>query len=491
LDGLKLKTARTLKWNVIDKVSSQVLYAVTGIVLARELSQADFGLVGAVLIFQAFAMLFIDSGFSYALIQRKQPSELDYSSVFWLNMTVSLALYAVLFVCAPLIADCFEGDPRLIPLSRVMFLTLPLNASAIVQTNRFMKRMDAAPIALSNAVALIAGAVVGITMALTGWGAWAIVWQSVTVAAVKSLILWIMARWTPMLKVSLQALRSFVPIGAGMLATSFLNTLFQNLYAFFIGNRVGLVSLGYYTQGDKWSKMPVASLSQILTSTFLPVLSGVQDDADRLKRMMSKMNRLTSYLLFPIMVGLMVMATPIFHLLFGTKWDASIILFQLLILRGIFTVFTSLYSNFMLAVGRSRMIFYMEIVRDALSVAALAVTFPYMTITTPDDPVKGVTILLLGQLAATAVAWLVTLICTARVTRANAMSFVTDTLPYIALTAVGSALMLASTHYLGITSPILILMIQCIVGAVFYLGVNHLLRSAIQADAIAYFRGRL
>ena len=426
-EGLKLKTARTLKWNVIDKVSSQVLYAVTGIVLARELSQADFGLVGAVLIFQAFAMLFIDSGFSYALIQRKQPTELDYSSVFWLNMLVSGALYAILFVCAPFIADCFEGDTRLIPLSRVMFLTLPLNASAIVQTNRFMKRMNAAPIAISNAIALAVGAVTGITMALTGWGAWAIVWQAIAVAGVKSLILWIMARWVPMLKMSFHALRSFVPIGAGMLATSFLNTLFQNLYAFFIGNRVGLVSLGYYTQGDKWSKMPVASLSQILTSTFLPVLSGVQDDAERLTRMMSKMNRLTSYLLFPVMVGLIVMATPIFHVLFGTKWDASIILFQLLILRGIFTVFTSLYSNFMLAVGRSRMIFNMEIVRDAMSIAALAITFPYMTLTTPDNPVLGVTILLLGQLAATVVAWLVTLVCTARVTGAHAWSFVTDT----------------------------------------------------------------
>jgi O-antigen/teichoic acid export membrane protein len=497
--SLKLKTARTLKWNVIDKVASQVLYAVTGIVLARVLSQADFGLVGAVLIFQAFALLLIDSGFSFALIQRKSPSELDYSSVFWMNMAIAVILYVILYAAAPLIAMCFENDQRLIPLSRVMFLTLILNASAIVQTNRFMKRMNVRPVAMSNAIALIVGAVVGITMALTGFGAWAIVWQAVAVAGVKSLILWVISRWTPMMKMSFTSLKSFVAVGSGMMMTSFLNTLFQNLYSFFIGNRVGLVSLGYYTQGDKWSKMPIASLSQVLTSSFLPVLSGVQDDATRFQRMVGKMNRLSAYLLFPAMIGLIVTATPIFHFLFGTKWDASIILFQLLLVRGIFTVVTSLYTNYLLALGRSKLILSMEIVRDSVALVALAVTFPYLSLTTPDDPVLGVTILLWGQLIASVVAWAVTLIVTAKVSGYKMVSFVTDLVPYLVQTAVIAVIMyLVGEEVLTLTaamsstaSALMILIVEAIVGLGLYLAVNHLLKSQIQRDAISYLRGRL
>lgn len=130
--NLKVAVARTLKWNVIDRVSSQILYAVTGIVLANMLTQEDFGLVTAILVFQAFASLFVDSGFSSALIQRKEPTRLDYSTVLWFNLGVATLLYVVLFFCAPLIAGVFGGDERLIPLSRVMFLTFILNASAIV-----------------------------------------------------------------------------------------------------------------------------------------------------------------------------------------------------------------------------------------------------------------------------------------------------------------------------------------------------------------------
>ena len=166
--NLKTAVARTIKWNVIDRVSSQVLYAVTGIVLARMLSQEDFGLVTAILVFQAFASLFIDSGFSSALIQRKDPTRLDYSTVLWFNLGTAVVLYIILFFASPWIATLFGGDERLIPLARVMFLSFILNASAIVQTNMLMKRMEVKMVAVSNSVGLIAGSVIGIYMAVTG-----------------------------------------------------------------------------------------------------------------------------------------------------------------------------------------------------------------------------------------------------------------------------------------------------------------------------------
>ena len=189
--SLKLKTARTLKWNTVDKLSQQVLYAVTGIVLANILSQEDFGLVGAIMVFQAFATLFVDSGFSNALVQRKDPTATDYSTVFWFNLGVSVAIYMVLWFAAPLIDTVFHADGRLVPMSRVMFLTFIVNATALVQTNRLIKQMNVKMVAVSNVIGLVVSGALGIWLALDGYGAWAIVWQSLSLAAVKSIVLWI------------------------------------------------------------------------------------------------------------------------------------------------------------------------------------------------------------------------------------------------------------------------------------------------------------
>ena len=229
--SIKQKTARTIKWNTIDRFSSQVLYAVTGVVLANVLSKEDFGLVGAILVFQAFATLFVDSGFGAALLQKKSPTDKDYSTVFWFNLIVSIVVYALLWVSAPFIADIFQGDQRLIPLSRVMFLCFVINGLAIVQTNRLMKAMNVKMIALSNLVGLTISGAVGIWMALTGWGPWALVWQSIILASVKTIWLWSIGRWVPRYGFHMDSMRQIYRVGLGVFSSSFLNTVFLNIYS--------------------------------------------------------------------------------------------------------------------------------------------------------------------------------------------------------------------------------------------------------------------
>jgi O-antigen/teichoic acid export membrane protein len=486
--GLKTLTARSVKWNVIDKVSQQILYAVTGIVLARLLSQEDFGLIGAVLVFQAFASLFVDSGFSYALIQRKAPTRLDYSTVLWFNLAVACTIYVVLFFCAPFIADCFQGDQRLIPISRVMFLSFILNATAIVQTNRLMKKMDVKMVAVSNSIGLIAGAVVGIWLAVAGYGAWAIVWQTLALNFTKSLVLWLTSGWYPLMRFSLSSLRSFFAVGSGMMASSFLNVLFQNIYSFFIGNRVGLAPLGYYTQADKWSKMGISSLSQVLTSSFLPALSEVQDDAERFSRVTSKMNRFTSYLLMPAMGFLIVMATPIFHCLFGEKWDASIVLFQLLLLRGVFTVLTSLYNNYVIALAKTKLVVAMEVLRDGAAMIFLVATLPVIAMTRGGDVVYGIKLLLIGQIIASFISWLVMVIKTAPISGRSVGSFLGDSLPYLVQTLVIMIALWAES--LLIANCWLLLLVQASTCLALYLGINMVLNSKIQKEVLLFLRGK-
>lgn len=474
--GLKLKTARTLKWNTIDKFSSQVLYAVTGIVLANVVSKEEFGIVGAILVFQAFASLLIDSGFSTALIQRKNPNNTDYSTVFWFNMGVSVALYAVLWFCAPWIDALFHAGGRLVPLSRVMFLTFILNAAAIVQTNRLMKQMTVKMVAVSNVIGLTVSGIVGVWLALSGYGAWAIVWQSIVLAAVKSGILWFSSSWKPGAEFSMSSLRSIFSVGAGVMASSFLNTIFQNIYSFIIGAHYNLVQLGNYSQADKWSKMGVMSLSQVFTASFLPLLSAKQDDRREYERMMSKTNCFTSYITFFAMGLLLVCSTQIFHIFFGTKWDSAILMFQLLVVRGIFTVITTLYNNYIISCGASRKYVYSEIVKDMSTVIAIAVTIPF-----------GITWLVAGQVFAGAVYYCYALYLVGKVTGCSRVALVKDALPYLALSVVSLAPAVVLAHF--IVNAWLLFVLQVIVAAGAYLLMNKLLRSKIQDDVLEYALG--
>ncbi|MCM1052288.1 MAG: lipopolysaccharide biosynthesis protein [Paenibacillus sp.] len=487
--SLKLSVARTLKWNVIDRFSSQVLYTVTGVVLARMLTQEEFGLVGAILVFQAFAALFVDSGFASALLQRKAPSRLDYSTVLWFNFSMAVVIYILLFFLAPWISDIFQGDERIIPLSRVMFLTFIVNSLTIVQVNRLIKRMDTRMVAISNSLGLVAGAVVGIFLAVSGYGAWALVWQAMAISVVKAAVLWATSGWRPLWKFSYSSLRSFFTLGTGVMFSSLLNTIFQTIGSFFIGSWVNLGTLGYYTQADKWSKMGVTSLTQVFTSSFVPLLSGVQDDPERYAHMCGKTHRLASYLLFPAMCLLAVMARPIFHTLFGEKWDASIILFQLLLLRGIFMVLSGLYSNFILSVAKSKMLVACEVIRDGASVVAVVLTLPYIALTTPDNIVYGVEIFLWGQLAATFITWCASVVFAVRISHRSFMSYIGDIAPYFTLTCL--ALVPGVLLLRWDIAPLLTCILQATSFLLIYMGINAMLKSRIQSDVLSYLFKRM
>ncbi len=477
--NLKLKTARTLKWNTIDRLSSQVLYAVVGVVLANLLSKEDFGLVGALLVFQAFGILFVDSGFGSALLQRKVPSRADYSTVFWFNLGVSVLVYGILFAGAPLIADIFQGDRRLIPMSRVMFLTFVLNGTALVQTTRLMKEMNVKMVAMANVIALTVSGAVGVILAFRGAGAWALVWQSVTLSGVKSAWLWATGGWRPQLIFRLESLKAMWRVGFSVFSSSALNTFFLYIYSFVIGAFYNLSSLGVYTQADKWSKMGSASISQILTATFVPLLSRVQDDRDSFNRYVTGINRFGAFILFPVLLGGAAVGAPLFHLLFGQKWDAAIPLFQILMVRGAFVVLISIYNNYLLALGYARKIFAVEIVKDLMIVAAVLATISRHTVEA----------LVWGQLAASSATWIVVLVMVCRSTGYSFAKMLGDLVPF----AIGAALCAFAALLCGLTgmAPVFQLITGIAAGAAVYILFMKLLRSPELGEAASYLGGKL
>lgn len=474
MSELKLKTARTLKWNTIDRVATQVLYAVVGIVLANILSHEEFGLVGVLAIFQAFATIFVDSGFGAALLREKEPTEKDYSTVFWFNAVISLVIYGILFACAPLIAHLFDNSSELIPMSKVMFLTFVINGLAIVQTNRLMKRMDVRMIAVSNSAALIVSGIVGIVLAVLGYGAWAMVWYAVSQAAVKTGILWLTGGWIPQLAFSFDTIRRIRSVGMSVFLSALLNTISLNVYNFVIGIWYSVASLGVYTQADKWSKMGSASISQILTSTFVPLLSKVQDSAADFHRYVDRAGRFTAYILLPAMTLLAILAAPIFHLLFQHKWDEAIPLFQLLALRGIFVVLISLYSNYLLALGRAKKLFISEAVKDALILLAILLTVGH----------ADIDLLVLGQCLASVATWIILLPVTACGIGLSVGRLLRHLLPFLAATILATAAALLVGSILNTVSPLTSFSPSLLTSTASLIG-SSLLRIIIETTAFA------
>mgnify|MGYP002523907285 FL=1 len=474
--SLKQRTARTLKWNTIDRVSQQVALAVIGVVLANLLSREDYGLTGVIAMFQAFAIVFVDSGFGAALLQKKETDERDYSTVFWFNTAVAVGIYILLWFAAPLIADFFRSE-RLVLLSRVMFLSFILNALGIVQTNRLMKQMEVRQIALSNLAGLAVSGAVGIWLAVMGWGVWALVWQTVSLAFVKTAWLWLAVRWRPVWVFSRESMRSIRRVGMGVFSSSLLNTFFLNLYTFVIG-RWSLGMLGVYTQADKWSKMGTASLSQIITATFVPLLSRFQDDAAEFVRYMRRVDRFAALTVVPLMAGLAMIATPLFHTLFGTKWDDAIPLFQILSLRGVFIIFISAYNNYLLAAGRAGSLVAVETVKDVAMLAALAVTIFIGTVEA----------LVWGQMVASAITWVYVLLLTSSKTSCRVRYMLADMVPALALSAVALAAGWGASLVTDVAAVQLALRIA--VAAVAYVALACALRLPEVADARAYLLKR-
>ncbi len=474
--SLKQRTARTLKWNTIDRVSQQVALAVIGVVLANLLSREDYGLTGVIAMFQAFAIVFVDSGFGAALLQKKETDERDYSTVFWFNIAVAVGIYIILWFAAPLIADFFRSE-RLVLLSRVMFLSFILNALGIVQTNRLMKQMEVRQIALSNLAGLAVSGAVGIWLAVTGWGVWALVWQTVSLAFVKTAWLWLAVRWRPVWVFSRESMRSIRRVGMGVFSSSLLNTFFLNLYTFVIG-RWSLGMLGVYTQADKWSKMGTASLSQIITATFVPLLSRFQDNAAEFVRYVRRVDRFAALTVVPLMAGLAMIATPLFHTLFGTKWDDAIPLFQILSLRGVFIIFISVYNNYLLAAGRAGSLVVVETVKDVTMLAALAVTVFIGTVEA----------LVWGQMVASALTWVYVLLLTSRKTACRVRYMLADMVPALALSAAALA---AGWGVSLVTDEAAVqLVLRIAVAAVVYVTLACALRLPEVADARAYILKR-
>ena len=354
------KTVKGTIWAAIDRFGVMALQFFVNLILARLLVPEDFGAIGLLYIFIAISLTFIDGGFGSALIQKKIPTETDYSTIFFWNILTGFFFYILLFFSAPLIADYYKL-PILKNILRIIGITLVLNGILAVQTNRLQKSLKFNIIAITNIASYILSAVLTVILAFYGYGVWSLVCMSICQPTCRIILLFIITRWIPLLVFSKASLKQLVSFGGYLLLGNLLESIFKNIQGLIIGRKFSASQMGYYTQADKLDQIVSYSIPQVIASVMYPVFSKFQDDKDRLMELMKIDLRVISFLIYPLLTIMIIMAEPIILFLYGEKWLTSALYFRILCFGGFFYSLNNIPYYAVAACGKSRSLFFVSI----------------------------------------------------------------------------------------------------------------------------------
>ena len=351
-ENLKERTAKGIAWGAINNGATQVLNLVFGIILARRLSEEDYGIVALLTIFTALAGCIQAAGFSQALANLKPPTKRDYNAVAWFNILAGCSIYIILFFCAPLIARFF-GQPALTDVSRLVFLTIPISATGIVPNAMLWIELRNREQTIAGVTALIISGCCGVWMAWNGWGYWSLAWQQVIFITVATFIKYLFTKWMPILPVDFSPIRNMFRFSSKLLVTNMLTVVSQNVLTFIFGKLLPITTVGLYSQANKWNTMGSSLIANTMTQVAQPVLSNVTDEKERQERVFRKMLRFAAFLSFPLMLGLSLVAHEFIMLTVGPTWERCVPLLQILCVGGAFLPLHTLYQNFIISRGRS------------------------------------------------------------------------------------------------------------------------------------------
>ena len=370
--SLKERTASGLLWGAMNNGLMQLLNIVFGIFLARMLSPADYGLVGMIAIFTALAATLQESGFTSALVNKKDISDNDYNSVFWFSSLMSAALFIILFLCAPLIARYF-GQPELVGLSRLAFVCIPLAALGIVPQAYLFKNLKVKEATVVRCSGLLVSGIVGIVLAFRGMAYWSLVWQQLCYVGITSLGKYALIPWRPSLRVDFGPVKAMFGFSCKIMFTSIVTTVNQNILTVIFGRLFSARTVGNFTQAYKWNNMTSSLVSGTIAQVAQPVFASISDDDQRLTHVVRKMIRFTAFLAFPVMFGLCIIAREFILLTISEKWVDSVVLLQILCVSGAFLPLQQTYQNLIVSRNRSDLFMWITIVQVALQIVVVVV----------------------------------------------------------------------------------------------------------------------
>lgn len=370
--NLKKQTTISLIWNGFNKIGYQVIALLVGIVTARLLTPTDFGYIAALAVFTMLSNILVESGFTAALVRRKENTQADYSTAFYFNVALSLIFYIALFISAPTIADYFNMPP-LTELARVLFLAIIINSLFIIPNIILTRALRFKEIAIAELSGMIVSAVITVSMAVTGFGYWAIAAQQISQLVVKVGIIWALSKWRPTLDFRFSLLKEVFSFSFLLIISSLISSVTRYVYNFFIGPRYSADDLGYYGQAFKFHQIPYNVITSTITGVSYPVFSSLNNEKERQMLYIQKIMRMTAFITFPVMIGLYCIAPNFISVILTDKWMPMLPYFKILIIAGIAMPFISLNLNIFNVIGRPRIYFTLECLRNGLIIALLFV----------------------------------------------------------------------------------------------------------------------
>lgn len=372
MDNTKNKVLSGLIWKFGERITAQVVTFVVSIILARLLPTEAYGLITLVTIFITFANCIVTNGFGSSLIQKKDADNLDFSTVLYFQLALSIVLYLILFVSSPWIATFFGEEYELLsPVLRVLGLRIPLTAINNVQQAYVSKKMIFRKFFFATIIGTIISAVVGIWMAYAGYGVWALVAQYLTNTTIDTIILALTIKWKPMLKFSVTRLKVLFSYGWKILVASLINDIYNELRTLVIGKVYTSNDLAFFDKGKQIPNIIVTNINTTISNVLFPAISNAQSNRNDVKNMMRRSIRTSAYIMCPLMFGLAVVAEPLITLLLTEKWLPCVKYLQIYCIAFCFEPIQTANLQAIKAVGRSDIILKLEIIKKGSSLLIL------------------------------------------------------------------------------------------------------------------------
>ena len=371
-ESLKNKTIKGVGWSAADAFLGQGVTFIVGLVLARLLSPDEYGLIGICLIFTTVLNGIVDSGFSNALIRKKVVTDEDYNTMFITNMVISIVLYVLLFICAPLVSDFFHRV-ELTALVRATGLILFFNALSITQVTILTKKIDFKTKTKASLVSAIISGVIGIAMAFMGYGVWSLVAQQLSKQLLYTLCLWVLNNWWPKFTFYKDSFKYMWGFGWKLLASGILNNIWNQQYQVVIGRYYTPSTLGHYTRANEYASIFSSNLTSIVQRVSYPVLAEIQDDKKRMVQGYRKVIKVTMFVTAVCMISLGAVSEPLIYTLIGTKWYEAATYLPLICISMSLYPLHAINLNILQVIGRSDIFLYLEVLKKFVGLVPLVI----------------------------------------------------------------------------------------------------------------------
>jgi len=373
---LKHKIISGVFWQGLERFGSQGLSFGISIVLARLLAPEEFGVLAIMLVFVSISAVFVDSGFSVALIQKRDLDDIDCSSVFYLNIGISILLYGLLFFCAGPIGE-FYNDESIRFLLRILGIILVIRSFSLVQSALLNKRMLFQLSFKISWTALIISGAVGIVMAYCGCGVWALIVQQLLNAVVTGIMLWLLVKWRPQAIFNFERMKSLFRFGGKMFCSGLLDTIYNNIYSILIGRLFSLTTLSFYNRGSSIPALVMGSINSTIGSVALPAFSQLQDEPAHIRKLAQRSLKTIMFLISPMLALLLIFATPLVRIILTDKWLPCVIFLQLNCLIFLFWPLHTMNLQIIIACGRGNILLALEMIKKIQLVLMILLTYRY------------------------------------------------------------------------------------------------------------------